>query len=72
MFFVVGMQKSLDFFCGLWYDYIVIFLISATDGISGFTTVEQRSILPTVWAHFFPCGVSVPFFIFGDFLLNFK
>ena len=33
-------------------------------------TVEQRSILPTVWAHFFPCGISVPFFVSDGILLN--
>jgi len=38
--------------------------ISATDGMSGITTVKQKSILPTVWARLFLSGMSVPFFDF--------
>lgn len=41
--------------------------ISATDGMSGITTVKQKSILPTVWARLFLWGDECAFFdFFGD------
>lgn len=44
--------------------------ISATDGMSGITTVKQKSILPTVWARLFLSGMSVPFLIFWRFIFR--
>ena len=38
--------------------------ISATDGMSGITTVKQKSILPTVWAHLFLFRDRCAFLIF--------
>ena len=61
------MQKGLDFFCSLWYYYIVIFMISATDGISGFNHGGTEINIADRLGSLFPYGISVPFFIFGDF-----
>lgn len=40
--------------------------ISATDGMSGITTVEQKSILPTVWARLFLWRDECAFFDFYE------
>ncbi len=40
--------------------------ISATDGMSGITTVEQKSILPTVWARLFLWRDECAFFDFSE------
>ena len=67
IFFAFGNKKSLDFFRVLWYYEIVIFTISATDGIKwiyhGGTEINIADRLGSLVSY----GISVPFFNFGDF-----